>query len=479
MSNEFSNSSIPTCCGTRRGSSTIDNIVTISPCSSVDINSCQNVINDGNNPTNPEKNIDLVLLKIRDQLQNLGGRSVLKLYTMLNLERLLRETNPETSSKNVLNDSGDNQDDSNNSNNNTSNSMMSNNTNSGSNTNNKVITLEASRTANSSFVGVVSSCASSLGISQIQNKTNSGTSKVFSNELFPDVQPPRRGSMVTTPQKVSNDFNSYYKINERRYSRPRTNSLCIDSLHINSKVVLSSNNTQLESTKSIEVCPLNDKEIRSSKLLDDRSITSNSIASPSSPKNDLYNDNIAVTYDELVDGCTRVGLVLTTQEYETLFKSTKSKNSMVGIHRLILRIGGGLSVKRLELVQNTFKMLINNEVTTPSNAYILLKDAKAKFSPNEHPRVKSGELTPEQVLYRFLLFFEPDRPDGVIELIEWEYYYAIISAEISQDSFFEKQMVQCWPGLQVYDKYKQTPKLNNKRRREVAEQLNIMNYISK
>jgi len=29
-----------------------------------------------------------------------------------------------------------------------------------------------------------------------------------------------------------------------------------------------------------------------------------------------------------------------------------------------------------------------------------------------------------------------------------------ISSEISQDSFFEKQMVQCWPGLQVYDKYK-------------------------
>ena len=212
MSNEFSNSSIPTCCGTRR-SSVIDNIVTISPCSSVDINSCQNVINDGNNSTNPEKNIDLVLLKVRDQLQNLGGRSVLKLYTMLNLERLLRETNPEVSSKNVLNDSGDNQEDSNNSNNNNSSSMMSNNTNSGSNTNNKVITLEASRTANSSFVGVVSSCASSLGISQIQNKTNSGPSKIFSNELFPEAQPPRRGSMITTPQKVSNDFNSYYKIN--------------------------------------------------------------------------------------------------------------------------------------------------------------------------------------------------------------------------------------------------------------------------
>jgi len=457
MSSEIPNSSIPNFCRSRRGSVIDSNIVTISPCSSVDINQCQNVISESATPTNPEKNIEIVLLKIREQLQSLGGRSVLKLYTMLNLERLLRETNnTETSSRNLINDNGDNSEE-NSANNNT-----------GSNPNNKVITLEASRTANSSFVGVVSSCASSLGIAQIQSKT--------STNQFPEVQPMRRGSMVTPP-KVNNDFNSYYKINERRYSRPRTNSLCIDSLHINSKVVLS-NNSQLESTKSIEVCPLNDKEIRSSKLLDDHSISSNANGSPTTAKNDLYNDNISVNYDELVDGCVRVGLVLTTQEYETLFKATKSKNSMVGIHRFILRIGGGLSVKRLELVQNTFKMLINNDVTTPSNAYILLKDAKAKFSPNEHPRVKSGELTPEQVLYRFLLFFEPDRPDGVIELIEWESYYATISAEISQDSFFEKQMVQCWPGLQVYDKYKQTPKINNKRRREVAEQLNIMNYVT-
>jgi len=310
MSNEISNNSIPNFCGTRRGSTIDNNIVTISPCSSVDINQCQNVISDGMSPTNPEKNIEIVLLKIREQLQSLGGRSILKLYTMLNLERLLRETsNTETSSRNLINDNGDNQED----NNNNSTNMMSSNNNSGSSTNNKVITLEASRTANSSFVGVVSSCASSLGISQIQNKTNSGNSKVFNNnDIFPEGQPMRRGSMVTPP-KVNNDFNSYYKINERRYSRPRTNSLCIDSLHINSKVVLS-NNSQLESTKSIEVCPLNDKEIRSSKLLDDHStINSNTNGSPTSPRNDLYNDNISVTYDELVDGCVRVGLVLTTQ----------------------------------------------------------------------------------------------------------------------------------------------------------------------
>jgi len=195
MSSEIPNSSIPNFCRSRRGSVIDSNIVTISPCSSVDINQCQNVISESATPTNPEKNIEIVLLKIREQLQSLGGRSVLKLYTMLNLERLLRETNnTETSSRNLINDNGDNSEE-NSANNNT-----------GSNPNNKVITLEASRTANSSFVGVVSSCASSLGIAQIQSKT--------STNQFPEVQPMRRGSMVTPP-KVNNDFNSYYKINGR------------------------------------------------------------------------------------------------------------------------------------------------------------------------------------------------------------------------------------------------------------------------
>jgi len=68
----------------------------------------------------------------------------------------------------------------------------------------------------------------------------------------------------------------------------------------------------LESTKSIEVCPINDKEVRSSRLMDENS-TFNTTTSTPPPKNDIYNDNIAVTYDELVDGCVRVGLVLTTQ----------------------------------------------------------------------------------------------------------------------------------------------------------------------
>lgn len=443
--------------------SLVDNIMTISPCSSIEMIASP-IINEQVN-LNPEKNIDAIFMKMREQLQNIGSRSVLKLYTMLNLERLLRETASDKTSENMLNDPSEVIDE-----NSVANITFNTTPNSGSNTNNVIIPLEASRTANSSFVGVVSSCASSLGIPQ--SKSPSVTSKIFTNELLQDPnQPTRRGSMAN-PQKINNDLNSFVKLNERRYShsRPRTNSLCIDnSIYKNSKIVFPSTTIQnSENTKSVEVCPLNDKDNRNSKTGEDGS----------GPTKDIYNDNISVTYDELVDGCTRVGLILTTQEYETLFKHTKSKNSMVGIHRLILRIGGGLSVKRLELVQNTFKMLINNDIVSPNNAYILLKDAKAKFSPNEHPRVKSGELTPEQVLYRFLYFFESDRPDGVIELIEWEYYYATVSAEISQDSFFEKQMIQCWPGLQAYGKYNTTPKLNNKRRREIAEQLNIMNYVT-
>jgi len=217
MSNEFSHTSNSNVALPRsRRESLADNIVTISPCSSFDINSNPNIINDSGANQNPEKNIDSILQKMKEQLKNLGGRSVLKLYTMLNLERLLRETNnTEASSKNALNDNNNNNNDNDESPYTASYNMVNNN--SGSNGNNKVLTLEASRTANSSFVGVVSSCASSLGISPITpSKTLSGTSKAFINDFLPDQpQPVRRGSMITPP-KVSNDFNSYYKINGKK-----------------------------------------------------------------------------------------------------------------------------------------------------------------------------------------------------------------------------------------------------------------------
>eukprot|EP00833_Pecoramyces_ruminatium_P016917 jgi/Orpsp1_1/1190949/evm.model.d7180000082383.1 len=278
--------------------SLVDNIMTISPCSSIEMIASP-IINEQVN-LNPEKNIDAIFMKMREQLQNIGSRSVLKLYTMLNLERLLRETASDKTSENMLNDPSEVIDE-----NSVANITFNTTPNSGSNTNNVIIPLEASRTANSSFVGVVSSCASSLGIPQ--SKSPSVTSKIFTNELLQDPnQPTRRGSMAN-PQKINNDLNSFVKLNERRYShsRPRTNSLCIDnSIYKNSKIVFPSTTIQnSENTKSVEVCPLNDKDNRNSKTGEDGS----------GPTKDIYNDNISVTYDELVDGCTRVGLILTTQ----------------------------------------------------------------------------------------------------------------------------------------------------------------------
>lgn len=184
--------------------SLVDNIMTISPCSSIEMIASP-IINEQVN-LNPEKNIDAIFMKMREQLQNIGSRSVLKLYTMLNLERLLRETASDKTSENMLNDPSEVIDE-----NSVANITFNTTPNSGSNTNNVIIPLEASRTANSSFVGVVSSCASSLGIPQ--SKSPSVTSKIFTNELLQDPnQPTRRGSMAN-PQKINNDLNSFVKLN--------------------------------------------------------------------------------------------------------------------------------------------------------------------------------------------------------------------------------------------------------------------------
>ncbi|KAJ3115791.1 hypothetical protein HK098_006867 [Nowakowskiella sp. JEL0407] len=88
------------------------------------------------------------------------------------------------------------------------------------------------------------------------------------------------------------------------------------------------------------------------------------------------------------------------------------------VNDFIRSINGGLLGNRLTIVKEVFGMLSGNR------NHILLKDVLSKFNPLGHPRVKSGELDSERVFREFSGEFERDRPDGVIESIEWEYYYA-------------------------------------------------------
>lgn len=125
----------------------------------------------------------------------------------------------------------------------------------------------------------------------------------------------------------------------------------------------------------------------------------------------------------------------------SLFKS--SKYDTINIYEFIRGLKGGLNTKRLELVKQIWIKLDKSK-----SGIIHLKDARAKFNAMQHPRVKLGELDADKVLREFIEYWDYcQRNDGIIELIEWEYYFAGVSANIDTDTYFEKMITQCWPGL--------------------------------
>jgi len=85
---------------------------------------------------------------------------------------------------------------------------------------------------------------------------------------------------------------------------------------------------------------------------------------------------------------------------------------------------------------------------------ITIKDLKGVYNARNHPDVKSGKKTEDDVLYEFLDTFElhaslrGGRRDHIIELSEFFEYYNNISANIDNDEYFKTIIVNAY---KLYD----------------------------
>jgi len=83
---------------------------------------------------------------------------------------------------------------------------------------------------------------------------------------------------------------------------------------------------------------------------------------------------------------------------------------------------------------------------------LTLSDIKLKYNAKKHPKVISGELTEDEVLYEFMDTFETHhndtigstQNDHVITPAEWISYYDNVSMSIDDDAYFEVMMTNAW-----------------------------------
>jgi len=108
-----------------------------------------------------------------------------------------------------------------------------------------------------------------------------------------------------------------------------------------------------------------------------------------------------------------------------------------------------MSKRRETLVRMAFgKMDINGD------GVLDISDIKNKYNAKQHPKVRSGELTEDDVLYEFLDTFQQHyelqhpnsgkEKDHIITPEEFLAYYENVSASIDTDDYFECMMVSAW-----------------------------------
>ena len=82
-----------------------------------------------------------------------------------------------------------------------------------------------------------------------------------------------------------------------------------------------------------------------------------------------------------------------------------------------------------------------------------INDIRQSYNAKQHPDVKSGKKTEDEILGEFLDTFEDhfcdmkgheDARDGVITMDEWLEYYNNVSMSIDDDEYFALMMNNAW-----------------------------------
>jgi Ca2+-binding EF-hand superfamily protein len=108
---------------------------------------------------------------------------------------------------------------------------------------------------------------------------------------------------------------------------------------------------------------------------------------------------------------------------------------------------GEMTAPRLTLVRKAFAKLDRN-----NNGVVDLEDIKGVYNAKQHPDVKLGKKTEEEVLIEFLDTFEMhyslihpgSRGDKTISFEEFVEYYNNVSMSIEDDRYFELMMTNAW-----------------------------------
>jgi Ca2+-binding EF-hand superfamily protein len=159
------------------------------------------------------------------------------------------------------------------------------------------------------------------------------------------------------------------------------------------------------------------------------------------------NGNGSLDINEFWKALCDFRIALSPEECRQLFDLFDiNGDGCISYDEMMRSVVGEMSPMRKALVKRAFDKVDRN-----GNGVIELDDIKGVYNAKQHPDVRSGKKTEDEVLTEFIDTFEvhhslkcPSERDRKVTLKEFIEYYNNISASIDNEQYFELMITNAW-----------------------------------
>ena len=147
-----------------------------------------------------------------------------------------------------------------------------------------------------------------------------------------------------------------------------------------------------------------------------------------------------INKDEFLSGLRDIGILFPKLDSEIIVQHfDKDIDGSVNFEEFLISIRSKPNEARQKIIDKAFQKFDKS-----GNGLINIRDLKGVFNANSHPKVKLGEITEDQVFDHFLRNFNDHTGEGMIDIYEWNDYYAAVSQSLSSDEHFIELVKDVW-----------------------------------
>lgn len=152
------------------------------------------------------------------------------------------------------------------------------------------------------------------------------------------------------------------------------------------------------------------------------------------------NGNRQLDVEDFRWGFIDYGFNLTQEEAQHLVNHfDRDGNGTVSYDEFLRALKGQLNESRKVWIKAAYDKLDVNK-----DGQVTLADIAQIYDASEHPEVKEGKKTPDQVFQEFMSQWDTQEADGIVTFAEFCEYYEGVSCSIDRDDYFEVMMKNAW-----------------------------------